>query len=340
MVHKLTDIDSLKISLDIGENEKDPTEFRDCVILADKLGFDSAWLGDHFMPWIHSGNKSAYVWSLMGACLEKTGNIKVGPFVTTPIGGRYHPAIIAQASATLDNMYPGRFLLSVGTGEALNEVPFFGNNEWPSWRERNDRLVEGIALMRKLWESPSYFDFEGKYFKMKQVFLYTKPKTDLEIYFSGIGPKSAYNAGRYADHLVTLTSHNSLALCKSVIFPSFERGARDAGKDPKRMEKVVSLSFTLEDKQSYLKSAKRTAGIIAKGSWNMADPRQIEAMGPSVSDEELLKSTYLCSNWEDVIEIISKFHEIGATEVTLFSGPNQDLIRTYAKKILTHFRKH
>jgi coenzyme F420-dependent glucose-6-phosphate dehydrogenase len=112
----LKQTESLKISLDIGENERDPADFRDCVMLADKLGFDVAWLGDHFMPWLHSGNRSAYVWSLIGPCLERTKNIKVGPFVTSPIGGRYNPAIVAQASATHDSMYSNRFVWGLELG--------------------------------------------------------------------------------------------------------------------------------------------------------------------------------------------------------------------------------
>jgi len=326
---------SVRLSLDLGENQKDPGEFRDCVALADSLGFDTAWLGDHFMPWFHSSNRSAYVWPLMGASLERTNKIRVGPYVTTPIGARYHPAIVAQACATLDNMYPGRFRVGVGTGEAMNEAQFL--TSWPNWQERMDRLVEGVQLMRKLWTSSSYFDFDGKFFKMKQVYLYTKPKTELKVYFSGVGAKSAFYAGRAGDGLITLSANNSYERCKNIIFPSFEGGAREAGKNPEVLERIVSLSFTLENKDSFLKSARQSAGIIAKGSWNEPDPRKLEAMGETVTEDELLGSTYFCSNWNDLIDIISKFHEIGTTEVSLYSGPDQETIRTYAKKLLDHF---
>lgn len=325
-----------RISLDISESEKDPTEFRNCVAVAEKLGFKVAWLGDHFMPWYHTDGQSAYVWSLLGACFERTRTIRIGPCVTTPIGARYHPAIIAQASATLDNMYPGRFLLGVGTGEAMNEAPFL--KEWPSWEERMNRLIEAISIMRRLWKSSSYVDFDGKYFKMRRIYLYTKPKTDLKIYFSGTGPKAAYYAGKYGDHLITLTLHNTLEQCRDTIFPSFEKGAVDAGKNPRRMEKILSLNFTLEDEKSYLRSVKRTAGVLAKGSWNEPDPRRIEAIGYDVPDEVILKSTRFCSSWEDVLDLISKCYEAGATEVCLYSGPNQRLIRTYAKRVLPHFK--
>ena len=127
----------IRFQLDLGENDFDPAQFVDGVVYADELGFDTAWFGDHFFPWYHSGKKSAFAWAVMSVALEKTNRIKVGPLVSTPIGGRYHPALIAQASATIDNMYPGRFSLGVGTGEAVNERPFF-NDKWPTWNERID----------------------------------------------------------------------------------------------------------------------------------------------------------------------------------------------------------
>ncbi len=141
----------IAFQLDLGENTYDPMKFVDAVVYAEEQGFDTAWFGDHFFPWFHSGKKSAFAWSVMGSALDRTGSIKVGTLVTTPIGGRYHPAIIAQASSTLDNMYPGRFRLGVGTGEALNEGPFW-NNRWPPWEERLERLLEGIKLNEKTLE--------------------------------------------------------------------------------------------------------------------------------------------------------------------------------------------
>jgi coenzyme F420-dependent glucose-6-phosphate dehydrogenase len=331
----LKDQSPLKISIDLGENKRDPAEFRDSVVLAERLGFDVVWLGDHFMPWTHSGNRSAYVWSLLGACLERTRRIKVGPYVTSPLNGRYHPAIIAQASATLDNMYPTRFLLGVGTGEAMNEVPFM--NRWPAWQERMDRLVEAITLMRKFWTSKAYFDFDSKYFPMKQVYLYTKPKSRILIFFSAVGPKAAHYAGEYGDNLVTLTSDNPLERCRDTIFPSFEAGAEAAGKNPAKMGKTVCLNFTFEVEKAYLKRARKNSGHLVDRSWDMADPRKIEALSGTVSDEKLLRSIYFCSGWEELIDLISKFHEIGATEVSLFCN-DQNTLRTYARRVLPHFK--
>jgi G6PDH family F420-dependent oxidoreductase len=326
----------LQVAIDIGENEQDPNYFKECVVLGEKLGFDVIWLGDHFLPWAHSSNRSSFVWSLMGSSLEASKKVKLGPYVTTPIGARYHPAILAQAAATLDNMYPGRFLLTVGTGEAMNEVPFFGR--WPGWKERMERLIEGTQLIRKLWTSDEYFDWDGKYFPAKQIFLYTKPRTDLKIYFSGVGPKAARAAGQYGDALVTLSHANNLERCRDVIFPLFDEGARAAGKDPSEMEKAVSLSVTLKDPKTYSQTERRYAGVVAPGGTDEPDPRKIEQLGAELPDEELFKSVAFMSKWSDIIDLISQFQEAGVTQIVLQTGADKKVIRQYAQKVLPHFK--
>lgn len=273
----------------------------------------------------------------MGSALEATKKIGVGPYVTTPLGARYHPAILAQAVATLDNMYPGRFKLGVGTGEAINEAMFLPGG-WPRWRERTDRLVEGVELMRKLWTSDSYFDFQGKYFRMNQVFLYTKPRTSVKVLFSAVGEKFAEIAGKNGDGLITLGSRNPLERCRDVIFPAFDRGARSAGKDLTVLQKILSLSFTLEDPDEYVKSHKEHSGYLVKAALNEADPRKIDSMGSEMPDEAILKSTNFCKNWGDVVELIHRFREIGVNEIVLPSGPETKKIRLYSTKILKEFK--
>ncbi len=216
---------TVKISVDVGENYNDPLRFVECAVVAEKYGFDTIWFGDHFLPWFHGGNRSSFVWSVMPVALDRTRKINIGPDVTCPIGGRFHPAIIAQASATLDNMYPGRFLLGVGSGEAINEAQFLPNG-WPDWNERIDRLNEVVKLMRQLWEKEDYFTFEGKYFPMKDIFLYTRPKTRIPIYFSALGIKAASFAGMYRR---SFGNHGLSGKMRAVDFSTFESGARKAG---------------------------------------------------------------------------------------------------------------
>jgi G6PDH family F420-dependent oxidoreductase len=321
--------------VDVGESYNDPLQFVECCQLAENYGFDTIWFGDHFLPWAHSGNKSAFVWSVMPAALERTKRITIGPNVTCPIGGRFHPAIIAQAAATIDNMYPGRFMLGVGFGEAMNEARFFASG-WPKWHEKIERLAEVTVLMRKLWENQDYFSFEGMYFNMKDVFLYTKPKTRIRIFFSAIGRKAASYSGKYGDNLVTI---NTPERCRNVIFPAFEEAARKAGKDPSRMEKMAHLETYFTDAKKGVDEVRRSgdAGILVEGAFEEQDPRKIEEMGTAVSDEKILENKYFVSSPEELIEHIDRYRKAGATRVYLVTNSFPKNIQFVGEKILPHF---
>jgi coenzyme F420-dependent glucose-6-phosphate dehydrogenase len=325
----------LKISVNIGEGYNDPMQFVECAVVAEKYKFDTVWFGDHLLPWVHSQNKSAFVWSVMPVALDRTKKVNIGPVVTSPIGGRYHPVIIGQAAATLDNMYPGRFLLGVGSGEAMSEARFFPNG-WPKWQERIERLAEAIILMRKMWESKDYFDFEGKYFKIKTFFLYTKPKTRIPIYFAAQGKKAAAYAGVYGDHLVTV---NSPEVCKNIVFPSFEEAARKVGKDPLKMEKMVEIPLYFANKKRGVEEIRKSgeSGFFAEGSFNEIDPRKIQEMASTVSDEVIMANFCFVSSPEDIIEIIDEYWNIGATHVELVTHSFPDRIKFIGEKVLPYF---
>jgi G6PDH family F420-dependent oxidoreductase len=330
----------MRISIDLGENDYDPLTFVEAAQFAEKSGFTRIWIGDHFMPWIDSGNRSSFAWSVVPVCLDRTSKVQVSPYVTPPIGARYHPAIIAQAIATLDNMYPGRCLLCVGSGEAMNESNFLPNG-WPEWEERMDRLVEGMDLIRKLLRNSEYFDYDGKYFKMKKVKLFTRPRSDLGIYVSAIGPKAAFLAGKYGDHLVTLSSNNSIERFEKVILPAFDKGQKEAGKDPRKADKILSLFYTFEDKQAFVKNMKSTGGMphITKNAWNEPDPRKLEENGKALSEEKLVNSTYFCKDWDDVADVIEEFGRLGFTDVPIFTGANKAGIKDVAENLLGQFQK-
>jgi alkanesulfonate monooxygenase SsuD/methylene tetrahydromethanopterin reductase-like flavin-dependent oxidoreductase (luciferase family) len=255
--------------------------------------------------------------------------------VTSPIGGRYHPLIIGQAAATIDNMYPGRFPLGVGSGEAMSEARFFPCG-WPRWRERIERLAEAVELMRMMWEAEDYFTYEGKYFKVENFFLYTKPKTRIPIYFAAQGKKAASYAGVYGDHLVTV---NSPEVCRDVVFPSFEESARKAGKDPSKMEKMVEVPLYFADRKRGPDEVRRTgeAGFFAEGSFDETDPRRIQEMAATVSDEVIAANFCFVSSPEEIIEIIDRFWSIGSTHVELVTHSFPERIELIGEKVLPYF---
>jgi G6PDH family F420-dependent oxidoreductase len=324
----------MEIQLDFGENWYDPIEFVEALVYAEEQGIRTAWLGDHFMPWFHSGNRAQFVWSTLGVAMDRTEKIKTGPLVTAPIGARYHPAIVAQASATLDSLFPGRLILGVGTGEALNERPFW-NGSWPDWSERVERLTEGIQLIRKLWESKKPFTFEGKYFTSGFMFLYTKPKTRIPIYFAAAGKRAAFFAGKYGDKLVTLSPRNSLQKLDEVILPSYRRGLKEDNGG--RGGLVVHISFSMLTPGELKRKEWRSLGLMRKDSWSIADPVAVEKEGRSITLDELRENMHFVRNWRELIGLIERYKEAGAEAVILGSDANKERIRELAKNLLSVF---
>ncbi|MEM2876101.1 MAG: LLM class flavin-dependent oxidoreductase [Candidatus Bathyarchaeia archaeon] len=326
-----------KIGIDVSfQFSEDPEYTLNFVKLAEEAGFDSIWFGDHFHPWHHSFKHSVYVWSIIPAAAERTRSVPLGVDVTVPIGGRYHPAIIAQAAATIDRLYPGRFLLGVGSGEAVSEVPFLGY--WPSWRERTERTVEAIELIKRLWSSEDFFSFEGKYFKMRDVYLYVKPKKPIPIYFSGIGERAAYYAGKYGDHLMTC---NTWERCRDLIYPSFERGARSAKKDLRKMEKLVCIGGGIGDEKKVIEKIRKfIAGASIRAMFDERDPRKVEAEGSKLSDETIKRDNLILSSPDELIEVIDNYRKIGTDHLvyTDWSPSYKETMKVFKEKIIPCFR--
>jgi alkanesulfonate monooxygenase SsuD/methylene tetrahydromethanopterin reductase-like flavin-dependent oxidoreductase (luciferase family) len=137
-------------------------------------------------------------------------------------------------------MYPARVGIGVGTGEELNEVCVLGCT-WPSPGARLDMLVEALAVMNKLWTSTNPISFEGKYYMLCNAEVATKPESKIPVYFSAMGPKASKMAGLYGDHLITMATDPELV--HDVVFPNFEAGVREAGKDPRHTERAVLLMY-------------------------------------------------------------------------------------------------
>lgn len=324
------------ISLDIGENYYDPRDFVEATVFGEEVGFKRLWFGDHFMPWFHSSDRSSFVWSVMASALERTKRVELGPLVTTPIGARYHPALVAQASATLDNMYPGRFLVSVGSGEAVNEVPFW-NDRWPDWKERMDRLCEGIELMEKLWTSKKPFSFKGQYFSAAFYLLYTKPRTKLDVYFSAVGPKAAYAAGRYGDHIVTLSPANNAERIRDVILPEFRRGEK-AAKKTKRGRLLVHLDYAFKSPEQVLKESRRELTPMVERAVDIRTPIALEDATQTLTAARLSRHIHFCKNWDGLIKVIGEYVDAGADEIILFNAPVKRQIEQVAKNVLSVFQ--
>ena len=151
-----------------------PRELLDFGIQAERTGFDSVFVSDHYQPWRHTDGHAPNCFAWLGALAARTERIAIGTSVLTPTF-RYHPAIVAQAMATIGCLAEGRrVILGVGTGESLNEVPL--GIEWPDQPERFARLKEASELIRRLW-SEEFVTFEGEFFKTRNATVYDRPSS-------------------------------------------------------------------------------------------------------------------------------------------------------------------
>lgn len=322
------------ISLDLGENYYDPREFVKATVYGEELGFKKLWFGDHFMPWFHKSDRSSFIWSVLGAALERSDKVQVGPLVTTPLGARYHPLLVAQAAATLDNMYPGRFLVSVGSGEAVNEAPFW-NDRWPAWKERIERLCEGVTLMRKMWSSHKPFAFKGKYFSSNFLYMYTRPRTKMEIYFSAVGERAAYLAGRYGDQLVTLSPRNSAERIRDVLAPSFSKGQKNAKKSGGKL--VVHVDFAFKTPAKVIEDSGHELSSFVEHAVDIPTPIELERKAQAISPLGLGKYIHFCKSWSDLVGKLDDYVEVGAVELILASAPVKKEMKAIAENVLSVF---
>src|SRR6478609_11328037 len=172
-----------------------PTDLLRWSRQAEDVGFGGIMASDHFHPWTPQQGQSAFVWSWLGALGAQTSRVVFGTGVTAP-GPRYHPAILAQAAATLEAMFPGRFYLGLGAGEALNEHIVGGY--WPEPVARLEILAEGIEVIRKLFTG-KVVKYRGQHFNLESAKLYTLPSPPPPIYVATSGPVNAEKTGATCD---------------------------------------------------------------------------------------------------------------------------------------------
>jgi coenzyme F420-dependent glucose-6-phosphate dehydrogenase len=320
-----------------GPEQYDPLELLDQAVAAEKAGFESINMSDHFNPWDPAGN-ACNTWTWFGAAAAKLKGIEMGTGVTCPIL-RYNPAIVAQAAATVDRMSPGRFYLGVGTGEALNEYPVTA--EWPDYKTRQDMMREAMDLMRLLWTGDE-ITFDGDYYALRKARLYTAPRREIPIYVSSLVPGSAFFAGYYGDGLVTgaSTPENMKA-----IIANFDAGARESGKDPAQMPKQVECfaAYTDNEEAAITTFKQYWAGTMAPAMYtqNLYTPSMSAANGGIAGTDTIRKSMCISTDRDKQAKFAQRFIDLGFNRVYIhFAGPDiTGMIEGYGKNVLPAIRE-
>jgi coenzyme F420-dependent glucose-6-phosphate dehydrogenase len=328
----------LQLGWKAGPEQYPPDEMLDQVITAEEAGFDTLDASDHFHPWAEAG-QAAFIWTWLGAAAARTKSIGLGTGVTCPIL-RYHPAIIAQAAATLEYMAPGRVYLGVGTGEALNEYAAVG--EWPGYEERRERLAEALDLIRRLWTGEE-ITFHGRYYQTRKARLYTRSDRPIPIYISAMVPDSATFAGAHGDGLFTVGGQKP-ELYREIL-DGFQRGAQAAGKDPSTMPRAIELNvaYTNEAQGAITCMKQYWAGtfIPALFDQKIYTPKMSEQNGEAVGADTIKQKMCLSGKAEDHIRYAQEHIDLGFT--TLFfhcAGPDQvAFLQGYGRDVLPKLRE-
>ena len=328
------------------------------VIEAEKGGFTSTMTSDHFHPWWNDGGFGNFTWVWLAAASERTKKMQFVTGVTSPVY-RYNPAIIAQAFASLDTLYPGRIALGIGTGEAMNEVSV--GFDWPSPKVRLDRTIEALQIIKKLWNKDEnrqinknnerdgnagrildndFITFKGQYFKTKDSKLYTPPSSrNIPLYMAASGSEAIKTAANYTNGLITISKPDQ---AKEVI-GRFDKAAREVGKNPIKLEKIgkPKISYS-EDYDKAFKSSEfwRATEIEDVFNTEINNPLKLQQEAQQqVSNEKLKKSTLIVTSIEDLIKPLEEYFDVGFTQIYVQStSPDEvEFVQEFCKRVLPHF---
>jgi coenzyme F420-dependent glucose-6-phosphate dehydrogenase len=328
----------LKLGWKASAEQFGPRQLLDFAVLAEQVGFESAWISDHFQPWRHTNGHSPFSIAWLAAAGERTQRLTLGTSVLTPTF-RYHPSIVAQAFATLGVMYPDRVVLGVGTGESMNEAPVIGI-DWPEPRERFRRLSEAVKLMRRLW-TEDFVEFEGEYYKVKGATVYDRPERPVPIYVAATGEVAARFAGRQAEGFIC-TSGKGMELYRDKLLPAVREGAEAAGRDYGSIEKMIEIKVAFDDDRSRALADTRiwaALALSAEDKVGVHNPRDMEERARNVKDPE--RRWLVSSDPEEHVEQIAPYVELGFTHL-VFHHPGDDqagFLRRYAERILPRLRE-
>ena len=309
-----------------------PTDIVKWSQQAEDLGFGGVMVSDHFHPWVPSQGHSAFVFALMGAIGQATKKVTFGPGVTPP-GYRYHPAIVAQAAATLAAMFPDRFWLGLGAGEALNEHII--GEYWPEAPIRLDRLMESIDIIKKMFTG-KVVKHKGTHFTLESAKLYTMPATPPPIYVATSGPIMSERTGKFCDGIITVGAGEDRI---TNLMARFEKGAREAGKDPSKMPRLMQIHVSWADtEEECVAQAMREwpTGGMAFPKQDIRNPEDFEAMRKIVRPEDFKNRVLMTPDLDLHVAEIQKYVDFGFTEIYIHQvGRDQGaFLDAYSKHVL------
>jgi probable non-F420 flavinoid oxidoreductase len=272
---------------------------------AEAAGFGAIMSSDHFSPWSERQGESGFAWSWLGAAMAATGL----PFgVVNAPGQRYHPAIVAQAAATLCEMFPGRLWVALGSGEASNE--HITGDPWPDKATRNARLRECVDVMRALFAGETV-THDG-HVRVDRARLYTLPPAPPPLIGPAISVETARWAGEWADGLATVNQPRAKL---EQMIDAF----RSNGGEGKRLVLQVHLSWAPSEEEA-LRIAHhqwRTNVFPPPTCWDMELPDDFDRLARVVTPEQVRDTVLVSADLGRHAAWLEEFAALGFDEINL-----------------------
>ena len=315
-----------------------PAELLDYGVQAERLGFDSVFISDHLQPWRHEDGHAPAALPWLGALAATTERVLIGTSVLTPTF-RYHPAVVAQAFATLGCLAPGRVVLGVGSGESLNEVPL--GSSWPDGKERFARLKESVQLIQQLWREDRV-TFEGQFYRTENATIYDKPATPVPIYIGASGPAATRLAGRIADGFIT-TSGKGHDLYTETLLPAVREGAEKAGRKLDELDLMIEVKVSFDADPEKARNDTHYWGALAlspEEKTGVEDPIEMQRRADALSVERTATRWICSSDPDEHAARVAEYLDMGFKHLVFHApGPDQDrFLQVYGEQILPRLR--
>jgi len=299
-----------------------PTQLVDDAVRAERAGFDFAAVSDHYYPWLREQGHSPYAWSVLGAAAYATSRIGLMSFVTCPIR-RYHPAVVAQRSATIGVMSEGRFTLGVGAGENLNEHVVGG---WPHVAQRHDMLVEALDIIRPLLAGDTVHH-GGEYFEVPEARLWDRPAEGVPIAVAVSGPESCRLAANYADAMISTEPRAGLI-----------REFENSGGVRRPRYGQVALCYGPDEQECRRRAheQQRQFGLGWPVNAELPDPAAFAAASATVSEDQVAAQIPCGPDTQRHVDAVRAYLDAGFTHVAVIQvgGEHQDEFLDFAEKEL------
>jgi coenzyme F420-dependent glucose-6-phosphate dehydrogenase len=334
----VTNASGIKFGYKASNEQFAPTELLQYGVEAEQAGFDSVFVSDHLQPWRHDGGHAPFALTWLGALGAKTERIVMGTSVLTPTF-RYHPAIVAQAFATLGCLYPGRVVLGMGTGESLNETAL--GLTWPEGKERFARFREAVRIIKQLW-TEERVTFEGDYYQLDRATIYDRPETPVPIYLAGSGPAATKYAGRAGDGYIT-TSGKGRELYTDTLLPAVREGVSLSGREPGDIDMMIEVKVSFSHSREQAMEDTRfwgALGLSPEQKHSVEDPVEMQRLADALPVEATAKRFIVSTDPDEHVARIKEYLDMGFTHLVFHApGPDQSRFLTlYGEEILPRLK--